>query len=276
MMLIDDNMWDGSGEPILALVCGYPQRVAERVGLLMLQAYIDESGDGGCGSFVLAGYISSPASWARFSQEWDEVLGMRPRWDFLHMSEVNLDNPEHVEKIQAMYRIIEAHVVASVACVVNVGALHSIADEMNLPNIIRNPFWLGFQQLIIQTHKMQADAGLFDSIDFIFDERGEAGKIWLRWEEFVSIPHPTVKDFIGQRPQFASDRKVKPLQAADMYAWWVRRWWNEEKRVHGNALRYPWPAKVAFPRITIECHEAFLRHELTYLRDNLSSLGGAT
>ena len=49
---------------------------------MVLRAYIDESehqASEGPPVFVMGGFIAPAESWAKFSDEWQEVLDMRPR-----------------------------------------------------------------------------------------------------------------------------------------------------------------------------------------------------
>lgn len=46
----------------------------------MLTAYIDDSGsDGQENYFILAGYVSTPARWVQFSDDWSAALASGPR-----------------------------------------------------------------------------------------------------------------------------------------------------------------------------------------------------
>ena len=100
-----------AGEPVVALVSGLAPVRRETRPLLMLQAYIDDSGVGGP-LLVLAGYIATAPAWAEFSRDWQELLDMRPRWPYAKMSEIaQSQDAARWERAQALYRVIERHVL---------------------------------------------------------------------------------------------------------------------------------------------------------------------
>src|SRR4051812_24173169 len=97
--------WDGVGEPILALVCGLAPKRRESQLLLMLQAFVDESGVGEP-ILALAGCIAKPADWARFAHDWQEILDMHPRWKRSKMQEIAESADEaRWERACALYRV---------------------------------------------------------------------------------------------------------------------------------------------------------------------------
>ena len=73
--------------------------------------------------------------------------------------------------------------------------------------------------------------------DFIFDEQGKIGNDVLDlWDNMKALAEQLSKDgrtdfrpFLGSKPIFRSDDIFKPLQAADFYAWQVRRLFYENK-----------------------------------------------
>jgi hypothetical protein len=63
-----------------------------------------------------------------------------------------------------------------------------------------------------------------EQIDFIFDERGEKKQIQDGWDEYLKNRPPEVRTRFGQKPRFESDKRFRPLQAADYVAGWIRYW----------------------------------------------------
>ncbi|MGB6171717.1 MAG: hypothetical protein WBG12_07110, partial [Xanthobacteraceae bacterium] len=45
---------------------------------------------------------------------------------------------------------------------------------------------------------------------------------------FILSRPDEVQQFYGAKPRFDSDQKLLPLQAADLWAWWVRDWYEED------------------------------------------------
>jgi hypothetical protein len=59
-------------------------------------------------------------------------------------------------------------------------------------------------------------------LDIYFDE--ESGSDWLTdwWDRFIQSVDSD-HEIYGNRPEFRNDEEFLPLQAADFWAWWVRR-----------------------------------------------------
>jgi hypothetical protein len=76
-----------ASDQIWRLVCGFAEPVRSNRLLLMLVAYLDDSDMGQAPVSVLAGWLHDSASWATFSDEWNEALGMRPKLDYFKYSE---------------------------------------------------------------------------------------------------------------------------------------------------------------------------------------------
>ncbi|OWK20723.1 hypothetical protein AJ88_26085 [Mesorhizobium amorphae CCBAU 01583] len=69
---MNDPLFHPSAIHILKLVSGLPKAARERQQILVLQAFIDDSRTKG-EVLVLSGFISDALSWAKFSQEWQEM-----------------------------------------------------------------------------------------------------------------------------------------------------------------------------------------------------------
>ena len=53
----------------------------------MLKIFLDDSGMGQPPAYVLAGWVANAKIWAAFSDEWQEILDMKPRLEYLKMKE---------------------------------------------------------------------------------------------------------------------------------------------------------------------------------------------
>jgi hypothetical protein len=73
---------------IWSLVSHLPSYPRGRQLMVMLQAYADESWTHkGPKVFVIGGFIAPAEIWARFSDEWQRVLDMKPRIDYFKNDE---------------------------------------------------------------------------------------------------------------------------------------------------------------------------------------------
>jgi hypothetical protein len=65
-------------------------------------------------------------------------------------------------------------------------------------------------------------------VEFIFDHRREARSILSAWDEFTDARGDAFAEMFPKAPTFADDETHLGLQAADMWTWWVRHWYEED------------------------------------------------
>jgi hypothetical protein len=233
----------------------------------MFQVYTDDSGTGGAGAaFILAGYIASAETWAKFSEEWAEMLGMSPRIRYFKMSEAwNLSGEflgwseeRRNERAMFFYRIIERHVVAEFRCVVpHIAFEHAL---QRLPKV-RDPlrthhvYHFALTNFVIWLVNARSLFRITDPLEFIFDEQlHKDGIVKSHWEGLRNNPSIPQGSIIGL-PSFKDDKQVLPLQAADMNAWWTRRRWADKSLARSASWQYPWDRQREIPGIEISYDE---------------------
>jgi hypothetical protein len=69
-------------------------------------------------------------------------------------------------------------------------------------------------------------------VDFVFDDQGEIGKSSRYWYPLFCQMAAPLKDYLPPEPLFLDDEYYFPLQAADLYAWNVRRHLFDNKVLH--------------------------------------------
>jgi hypothetical protein len=99
-----------------------------------------------------------------------------------------------------------------------------VIKETDAPKWFRNPYFISFWMLLTAFMQHQQAVGFSEPVDFIFDDQVEKHRIREAWDTFVEVAPNSVKPFIGVEPSFQDDKKVKPLQAADLMAWHTREW----------------------------------------------------
>ena len=75
---------------IRALLAGMSARARQQRVLVMLQAYIDDSGNGDPPVYVLAGFVASSDEWEIFTDEWQALLDAPPRLEYFKMKEASV------------------------------------------------------------------------------------------------------------------------------------------------------------------------------------------
>jgi hypothetical protein len=237
----------------------------------MLKAYIDGSGDGGP-VLVLAGYVATAEQWAPFADDWDAKLKEAGLSRF-KMSEM-VSRPEIAGWF---YRSIEEHVSAALACAVPRSPLHKVVRELGLGDVDRrltNPYYFSVKAIINMTAQHQKKMGFHEPIDFIFDDQSEKQVIRDAWDTYLQSPiTPEVKEVTGAEPQFLKDDGMPPLQAADLFAWWMRIQWEKHGTLCREQLPFPWPLKRDIPRLMMEFDEVQIEAEIRKIRQALVERG---
>lgn len=203
---------------------------------LTLQAYIDESYEEN-GIFVMAGYIASVESWAAFTKDWEKMLpyGMLNNEGeyYFKMSDM-AQKDERMKRVPAFFRIIEEHVLGFVSVKIDISELKRVLSRLSVPGAVidwemhANPYYIAFRCLLDMFHlhrpKMTDAIPLNEKIDFIFDDRTEEKAIISSWDYYMENRPEEVRQYYGSVPRFENDEEFLPLQAADFWAWWVRKW----------------------------------------------------
>lgn len=212
---------------------------------LTYQGFFDESQSSD--EFIIGGHIATEETWASFSRDWAEILemGIRSEDGTYHfkMSEM-AQNEERMLRARHFYKIIERHNLISVSARVNIGSFKRAFDRVSfdLVNIFRlhtafgmwgNPYYICFRALIDGIHHNRESIShivpVTEKINFIFDERSEKKEIVAAWDDIVQQADEKAQRLVGATPRFENDRVFLPLQAADLWAWWVREWYEEEE-----------------------------------------------
>lgn len=183
-----------------------------------------------------------------------------------HMAEMAM-NPERMKRVPAFYRIIEEHALISISCSINLGDLKRAKERIWVPGLVidwaflKSPYIIAFRALMDlfhnNRHLIESLIPLNQKIDFIFDIQAERKIIDEMWNDYVQRRPKHLRDLYGQLPRFEDDKKFLPLQAADLWAWWVRKWTEEgapEKAEHADFG--VWKSKRDdYPKAVMSCTE---------------------
>lgn len=225
---------------------------------VVLQAFIDDSASD-VGTFVLAGYIASAERWAEFAGEWEALLplatmGSNNKRRF-KMSEM----AARMRDVPPFYRLIEKYAALGVSCKIDVRELARAIDRIWIDgrhinfNHMVNPYFVAFWMLLQVFHtERQKDPRLFSvlgsddksvplsnilpldqKVDFYFDEHSSKKSILDVWDFFLTDAPGELLALYGPQPRFENDEDFMPLQAADFWAWWTRKGYED-----GNLRNY--------------------------------------
>ena len=196
----------------------------------MLQAYIDESVKDDI--FVMAGYVAPAAKWAAFSEEWRALLDAPQPLSSFKMSRMTRSDGR-MKRAEEFYRVIERHVSFAISCTIYVDQMVSASRSTNWPVNMdpkdrnENPFYFGFKAVIDKFAQEQHLLGVTEPVNFIFDNRRDKRPAIEGYSLIKSNSAPEFSKLMGDQPIFADDKEVLPLQSADLWAWWVRKWEEE-------------------------------------------------
>lgn len=202
-------------------------------GYLVLQAYIDDSDREGEHS-VLAGFIASAESWARFTRDWEELLpshGTLARNGVYHfkMNEM-VANAERSERISAFENVIYEHAQAEFSWSLNISDCEAVVSRIlvngQVPSL--RPKLTSFHFLFFammeqfSTYLTQSgQTAIQGEVDLFFDEQSEKRSIIQNWYDYTDA-HSYIRNAFVSLPRFEDDQEFLPLQAADYLAWSVR------------------------------------------------------
>lgn len=177
--------------------------------ILMLRAYIDDSGSNGQSPFyVLAGFVATVPAWELFSNEWQAVLEMPPALEYVKASEAHRlrdqffrTTPEdRGKRLDLLGEITRKHVIAGAGVAIRQEAYNRIIRG-NINRRFDNPYFICFVGIIDLLMQYTSDLGFKDTLDFVFDEqsidrkvarclistKAGRGNIQDGWERWISV-----------------------------------------------------------------------------------------
>jgi hypothetical protein len=109
------------------------------------------------------------------------------------------------------------------------------------PDKWANPYFFLFRGLVDGFHESREGLvpaiPLSEKVDFIFDNQTEKGFILEAWEGYLKNQESRdLRQYYGATPRFEDDKEFLPLQAADLWAWWVREWYEEDASDHPTKM----------------------------------------
>lgn len=199
---------------------------------MTIQAFVDDSVSQVDGrNLVLAGYVHAAEKWLHFSDDWKRTLDSKPRIDYFRMVEAqNLNGQfrnwvacDRDAKVESLGKVIYDHNPWSFECSVSQEAFDRIVKPV-APYDLKNPYMVCFYGAIVTLARYHEEYGVTTPVDFTFDEQGPLGPFVVFWYEWIKEwQDPKISALLGITPVFQDDKKVLPLQAADLLAWHLRR-----------------------------------------------------
>jgi hypothetical protein len=240
-----------SADRVWAQVAGIGSRAGDRV-LVALQAFVDESYVS-WGSFVFGGCIANAETWAAFSRDWEVLLPEHGRVSpdgrhYFHTSDVSANAPEN----ELFWRVIEKHDPVLISCQFKMAHLERAKARLYVPGVLLDwakdvtPYSIGFRCLMDKFHESRQSLAHVipptEVVDFYFDNEEKQKKyIYAAWDSYLEHRSPEVRKLYSPTVKFEDDKEFKPLQAADFWAGWVRRWYDGPDGSYERMLEHKFP-----------------------------------
>jgi hypothetical protein len=213
------------------------------------QAVVDDSGsEPQSRMFVLAGFVGTPDDWAKFAPEWQAVLDLPPKLDYFKMTEAaNLggqfsrprgwDESKRDDRVAALCSVIRKYSHLTVQAGVRNDFFAKYINSIPAPErtvMVDTPYVLVFTQIILAMATFGDRVGIDDACQFVFDQQeGFDGYAKMAWSNMKALVDKSARSdlarFVGPEPTFDNDKTFLPLQAADLFAWHVRRHWDRNQ-----------------------------------------------
>jgi hypothetical protein len=200
------------------------------------QAFMDESYTDAA-SYVLGGYVADVEIWAKFAKDWEILLPLTLRGKASGKRRFKMkEMARRLEQVPAFYAVIEKYDLIRLSCQFDLTELERAKQRIKVENLridwgyVDNPYSFAFRCLMDMFHSnRQLMDALFpagEKIDFIYDKRGENKAIAAMWDSYIKKRPDEVREYYGAQPRFEDDEEFMPIQAADFWAWWVRKWYQ--------------------------------------------------
>jgi Protein of unknown function (DUF3800) len=199
------------------------------------QLFADESGNKGHSRhFVMAGLIAHSDAWKQFSNEWAECLKNAPTIKIFKMKEAascsgqfyGFTEKDRDAKLKLLVGIINKYVSVCTFTVIDLEA-HAETWAKTNQKPLNDPYFWPFQNTIMAACFSLWDAGVRNKFEAIFDEQYVSG---LRAKAYYPIMveiakhrEPDASSILPSEPTFKTDIEQLPIQAADLFAWCIRK-----------------------------------------------------
>jgi hypothetical protein len=215
-----------------AFLSGLPYPARKRRIIVPIQAFVDESGGGK--HFVMAGLIADSESWIEFSDEWRVCLDQPPAIKVFKMRDAaglsgafyKWTKEDRDNRLRQLARIINRYAVITTHSVIDLDAFEEVWKKQRWSPQNDVYFW-PFHNTIMAACFALWDRGIREKFEIIFDENvifGPRARVWYPViREGMRIREPEAFTIMPVDPLFRSDDEFLPIQAADLFAWCIRR-----------------------------------------------------
>jgi hypothetical protein len=239
----------------------------------MLAAYLDESGNEPTTSgsvFVLAGLMAKADKWAPFTEDWAGILRESPSISYWRTSadfrEVGVTKEQLSLKAEKLARVIKKHGPIGIDFCMSWKDFTQAQQEV--PNGDRiQPYEMLFHGVLASITYYLESNKIPGKIEFVFDCNGKAGrKVIEGYHSIKNLLSASDVERIGDVIQ-RDDKHTNPLQAADLYAWNLRRF---------RGLGEKFPAMHLLEKLPTIIHRVYGLKEMLPIFQKWAQLSGSS
>lgn len=215
-------------------MCGLRCGRYSRLGVIVLKAFIDDSGSGGDSPwYVLAGYLGTVDGWDAFDDQWTDVLHQHPRIEYFKSSEAEslrsgdqwagVGKAQRDAKLDALIDVI-AQCARRAVCARMRQCDYDDFVKGNIPPAWDSPYYFLQTFIIGAAINIERIDGEAEPVEFVFDRDQKHEK---KSKKMLPAVMP-MRSLYGSlvNVSYRSDKEALPLQAADLVAWQIRRFFS--------------------------------------------------
>lgn len=202
---------------------------------MVAQVFVDDSGGKGHSrNFFLVGLVSTSERWGRFSAEWRACLDQRPSIQLFKMRDAaslsgefrHFSVEQRDARLRELAQIINRHAEFVLWTAIDLDAHAQTWGE--LPKPLSEVYFWPFHTLIMGAcFDLWEECGWREPFEVIFDEQlvfGERARQWYPLvQQILRRSYPEEGKILPPTPQFGKDDDHLPIQAADLFAWCLRK-----------------------------------------------------
>ena len=243
----------------------------------MMQLFVDDSGRSDPPVFVLAGYIATPETWAKFTARWNALLHAAPAIRYFKMKEAfalkgefaSFTTIERDHKLASLGRVCAELLNAGISVVARHDDWREVFHGAVSPGL-DTPYFLLCHMITIAAVEWQNRAAIIQPIELNFDQQlGESEAVQKHFATIIARGDATINSRLVGPPNYLNDQEAVPLQAADLLAWHQRRLYSDKANGRPGTWTAAWPFieridvhMINFDRARMEATLALFREEL--------------
>ncbi len=208
--------------------------------------WIDDSGKHGPPVYVLGGYAANVITWFGFAEAWEKILHRPHPSSLLYLKAEEAAHlsgqfegwsaKDRDERLLAFAKLIERFQLIRVEVVIRYDDFDELIKQNRGP--FKEPPVFGVTCLLTAMLDGMTRENNKQELDFFFDKGSvREGDLTRAYDLIHKDDHKEIATLLPNRPILRDDKSWMPLQAADLYAWHVRRDHFEDGKLDSEIWR---------------------------------------